>query len=210
MAGYSAALAEAQRHGGAGRIIPSGRGRNITYRFMPSGPAPGRTGGSSITPAAGQAFSKAIAQYQPGGSFDKGVEAKLARSRTKSMASGMQSLVGSGLAGTTMAAGLGKKFDEEVGMPTLAGVEEARAGNLSRLYASLAGMEQSGFESAQSRMPRFTGGGGGGGGGMAGARNSNPYIRSLLPSGSFFRQGATAGPAKTGGSQALLAEYETV
>ena len=105
----------------------------------------------NVTPEALAAFQKAIAQYGPGGSFGKGVEAQLERGRTRSMASGMNALIGSGLAGTTMAAGLGKKYEEEVVAPTMAGVESQRAQALSSLYASLAGMEQSGFENQAGR-----------------------------------------------------------
>jgi hypothetical protein len=123
------------------------------------------------------------------------------------MASGMQSLVSSGLSGTTVAAGLGKKFEEEVGMPTLAGIEEARAGNLSRLYASLAGMEQSGYESARSQP-----GGGGGGLGPNARRGldvfGKPLQRSLLSSGRGRGSGGSL--QKTGGSETFLAEYEAV
>lgn len=167
--------------------------------------------GGGMTPAARSAFSRAIAQYQPGGGFGKGVEAALGRSRTKAMASGMQSLVSSGLSGTTTAAGLGKKFEEEVGMPTRMGVEEARAGNLSRLYASFAGMEQSGFESAQSRMPRFTGGGGGG----SPRRPTGGGVPSYGPSWLYNSRGGGGGRGgstlqKTGGSQALRSEWTTV
>ncbi len=166
-----------------------------------------------MTSAARSAFGKAIAQYQPGGGFGKGVESALGRSRTKAMASGMQSLVSSGLSGTTTAAGLGKKFEEEVGMPTRMGVEEARAGNLSRLYASLAGMEQSGFESAQSRMPRFTGGGGGGRS-LAGSAGRGGGVPSYGPSWLRNSRGVSGGGGgtlrKTGGSGTFLAEYEGV
>ncbi len=150
-----------------------------TATAIPAAPATPKGG---LTPKALAAFQKAMAYYGPEGGFGKGVEAKLERGRTRTVASGMQSLVSSGLAGTTMAAGLGKKYEEEVAAPTMAGVESERARSLSSLSAAMGGAEQAGFESAASRsmqewlarlqsgtslqlagMRQPTGGGGGGG-----------------------------------------------
>lgn len=163
MAGYQAALSQAQRSGRSGRIVPSGSGRNISYRFVPSGPAPQRrftapaaapaapTAPTGLTPEARGAFGEAIEQYRPGGGFGAGVEAALGRGRTKAVASGMQSLVSSGLAGTTMAAGLGKKYEEEVGAPARAGVESERARMIANLKLALAQAEQGAFEAGAGR-----------------------------------------------------------
>ena len=97
-----------------------------------------------------KAAQKAKAYYEPGGGVGKGVEAGLERERTQAMSSGMQSLVASGFAGTTMAAGLGKKFSEEVGMPTRARIEETRGRAISDIEMMLANMaQQSGQTSAQ-------------------------------------------------------------
>ena len=87
-------------------------------------------------------ISEAKAYYQPGGGFGKGVEAGLERGRTKAMASGMQGLVSAGLAGTTMAGGLGKKYEEEVAAPTRFNVEDQRAQALSGIAMQQAGMSQ--------------------------------------------------------------------
>jgi len=96
------------------------------------------------------AFQGAIEQYAPGGSFGAGVEAGLVRGKKQSMASGMNALIGSGLAGTTMAAGLGKKYEEEVAAPIRAGVESTRAQNISALNVSLAQAQQSASQFGQS------------------------------------------------------------
>ncbi|KKN32568.1 hypothetical protein LCGC14_0812480 [marine sediment metagenome] len=111
----------------------------------------GRSGGGGMDPAALEALTKAKAYYESGGDFGKGVEAGLERERTQAMSSGMQSLVASGFAGTTMAAGLGKKFAEEVGMPTRARIEETRAERLSALDVLKAQLTQGASESAQQR-----------------------------------------------------------
>ena len=62
-------------------------------------------------------FDRVIKQYETGGTFERATEAKIGRAGEKATASGMQALVSSGLAGTSIAAGLGKKFEEEVGQP---------------------------------------------------------------------------------------------
>lgn len=117
-----------------------------------AGAAP--SGGSALPGAAKTAFREAIAQYEPGGGFGKGVEAGLERGRTKALASGMQSMVSAGLAGTTAAAGIGKKYEEEVAAPTRAGVESERAQRISQLKAALATAEQRGYETAEDRALR--------------------------------------------------------
>ena len=99
---------------------------------------------------------EAIAYYQPGGGFGKGVEAGLERGRVKAMASGMQHLVGAGFAGTTMAGTLGKKYQEEVGAPVRAGLEERRAQALSGIEMAGAGMQfQAGQAGAQRSLQMY-------------------------------------------------------
>lgn len=106
---------------------------------------------STIAPAVSAAIKRAIAYYQQGGGFGKGVEAALERGRKKALASGAQSLVSAGLAGTSMMAGLGKKFEEEVAMPTRAGVEEKRAEALASLEMGGAQLTQGAYESQANR-----------------------------------------------------------
>jgi len=91
-------------------------------------------------------FQEAMGHYRPGGGFGRGVEAGLERGRTRAVAGGMQSLVSSGLAGTTMAAGLGKKYEEEVAAPTRAGVESERAQRLSSLNVALGQAQQGAYQ----------------------------------------------------------------
>ena len=108
------------------------------------------------------AIQRAKAYYQPGGGFGVGVEAGLERGRVKTMASGMQGLVSAGLAGTTMAGTLGKKYEEEVGAPIRAGVEEQRGQAISgiemqeaamRFQAGQAGLQR-GFQAGQTGAQR--------------------------------------------------------
>lgn len=107
--------------------------------------------GGTTDPAAMSAIQKAIAHYGPEGGYGKGTEAALERGRTKAVASGAQSLVSAGLAGTTMMAGLGKKYEEEVAGPMRARVEETRAGAISGLEMMKAQIIQGTTEAQRSR-----------------------------------------------------------
>ncbi len=115
-------------------------------------------------------FDRIIERYKDEGTFLKGTEAQLERGRTKSVAQGMQALVSSGLASTTQAAGLGKKFEEEVGAPVrlqaqdiaqqrLSGAEREKVGFIERRedigpdYATIAGLAQN-IGSASGRRTR--------------------------------------------------------
>jgi len=63
-------------------------------------------------------FDRIISRYQPEKSeFLKATEAQLERGRKAAVSQGMQSLVSAGLAGTTEAAGLAKRYEEEVAAP---------------------------------------------------------------------------------------------
>ena len=85
-------------------------------------------------------YDKIIEQYLPGGAFGQGFEAQLERARTKSTAQGMQALVSSGLASTTEAATLGKRFEEEVGAPARQQMEDIRYERLASARAGKAGL----------------------------------------------------------------------
>jgi hypothetical protein len=74
------------------------------------------------------------------GTFMKATEAGLARGKSQAVASGTQSLVSSGLASTTQAAGLGKKYEEEVGAPT-----RLKAADISAQRLSQSLMDKVGF-----------------------------------------------------------------
>ena len=87
-------------------------------------------------------LNKLIAQYEAG-TFGKGEEALLGRAKKKSLASTSQSLVSSGLANTTMGAGAGQKWEEEVGMPSRLTLERQRMTGMSAALAAKAGYLQS-------------------------------------------------------------------
>src|SRR4030042_6626684 len=59
-----------------------------------------------------------------GADYGAGFKAELERTKTRDMASGMQSLVSAGLGGTTRGAGLGKKWEEADGTPAPLNLED--------------------------------------------------------------------------------------
>jgi hypothetical protein len=67
-----------------------------------------------------------IGSYAPGGSYMKGQEAMLGREKQKYLGSATQNLISSGLYGSTMMAGAPKKWEEEIGIPTRAKLEDIR------------------------------------------------------------------------------------
>lgn len=134
----SSVLAQAASPGGYTRTVPN--------KVASSG-----WGGTVSVDPVQSALQRAMAYYKPGGGFGKGVEAAIGRSRKKALALGMQSLVSAGLAGTTVGASLGKKFEEEVAMPILARVEEERARALSGLELTGAQFAQSTIEAEKDR-----------------------------------------------------------
>ena len=92
-----------------------------------------------------------IGIYRQGGSFGKGVEAQLERERTKTVASGTQSLVSSGLYNTTQMAGLSGKFAEEVAAPTRMKLEDLRMDKLS----SALGQKAKFVEGIENQQPDY-------------------------------------------------------
>jgi len=126
-------------------------------KITPMSTRGGGRGGSAVSPLVGQIasmYDDIAAQFQPGGSYTKGIEAQLARRKKGAMASGMQSLVSSGMAGTTQAAGLGSKFEEEVGMPTMAAAETSRIGKLTEAMMGKAGFMASQIPQQMTAQPQ--------------------------------------------------------
>ncbi len=108
-------------------------------------------------------FAEAKKIYEPGGGYMAGTEAGIARGSKRAVASGMQQLASAGLAGTSIVGGLGKKYEEEIGMPTRQAANIARLSALSGLLQAEAGATAS-LATRYSTSPGATYGGGGGGG----------------------------------------------
>jgi len=85
-------------------------------------------------------YDKIIKQYEPGGAFLQGVGTQLGREKTRTVARQTQDLVSSGLFGTSLTAGLGQKFEEEVAAPT-----RLRAEDIALERLAQAGVGKAGF-----------------------------------------------------------------
>lgn len=85
-------------------------------------------------------YGDIVEQYKPGGAFGAGFEAQLGRQKTKTVAGQTQQLVSSGLYGTSVTAGLGQKFEEEVGMPARLKLEDVRMGRYAEAVGQKAGL----------------------------------------------------------------------
>ncbi len=86
-------------------------------------------------------FGEAKKLYDPKGAFMAGTEAAISRGGKRAVASGVQQLASVGLAGTSMIGGLGKKYEEEVGVPARERATTARLGALAGLLQAEAGAE---------------------------------------------------------------------
>jgi len=84
-------------------------------------------------------YDEVIEQYQPEGGFLKGAEAELGREKVRTVAEQEQKLVSSGLFGTSIRAGLGSKWEAEVGQPARLKLEDVRMGRLAQALGGKAG-----------------------------------------------------------------------
>ena len=96
-------------------------------------------------------YDEIINRYRPGGGFGAGFEAQLERAKGRDVASGTQALVSSGLYGTTQTAGLGKKWEEEVGAPARLKLEDLRMDRLSEAQRGKAGV----IERVEDQYPDY-------------------------------------------------------
>ena len=92
-----------------------------------------------------------IQMYQPGGAYGAGTEAMLNRQKQKDIASATGSLVSSGLFGTTLTAGLPKKWEEEIGVPSRMKLEDVRYGALTSALQAKAQF----IENIQNEFPDY-------------------------------------------------------
>ncbi len=143
----------------------------VTLRNKRLAATANRTASSGVSTATRRQVSSLFAEakkiYEPGGGFMAGTEAAISRGSKRAVASGVQQLASAGLAGTSIVGGLGKKYEEEVGMPTRAQATTARLGALAGLLQAEAGATAS-LATRYSTSPGASyGGGGGGSGGFA-------------------------------------------
>jgi len=143
-------------------------------------------------------YDKIISQYQPGGEYLKGAEAELEREKGRTVAAETQDLISSGLFGTSITAGLGQKWEAEVGMPARLKLEDVRMGRLAQAlggkataiqaredigpdYATVAQLAAQASNQPSRRTGSYATGGRGGGG--QGSTRPSPYTSSFMPTG---------------------------
>jgi len=135
-------------------------------------------------------YNTLIQMYQPGGAFEARFLSQLGARKTRDVGSEMQQLISSGLYGTTTAAGIGRRWEAEVGEPARLGMEDVMQQRLASALTAKAGF----LEGIEEPYPDYgalaalaaqaaAGRGGGGGGG---------YSRS---SGGTGGLAGSAGPA---------------
>lgn len=145
MAGtYYQAVAQGQRSGQAGRVVPSGTGGRITYRFVPSGGGGGNVGGGGGF--GGTDYTSLLADFekretgareanlaretevrstydelinQGQGAFRATGLADIERSKTKAVGRGTQQMISSGLYGTTTAAAIPVQAENQAALSRL-------------------------------------------------------------------------------------------
>ena len=98
-----------------------------------------------------QLLDEVIGTYSPGGSFGAGTEAMIDRQKTKAIGQGTQSLISSGLYGSTMTAGLGTAFEEDVAMPTRLKLEDLR----TQKYSDALGQKAGFIEGIENQSPSY-------------------------------------------------------
>jgi len=96
-------------------------------------------------------FDKIIGTYEPGGDFGAGTEAMIDRQKKQYTGQATQQLISSGLYGSTMTAGIPKKFEEEIGMPTRLKLEDIR----KQAYTGALGQKASFIERIEDVTPSF-------------------------------------------------------
>lgn len=119
-------------------------------------------------------YDEIISRYRPGGEFEKKYLGQLQKQKKREVASSTQSLASRGLYGTTLAAGLGRQWEEEVGAPARLELEDVLMQRLSSAQIGKAGLmtqgvSAPGYGTVASLMSQLSGGGyGGGTGGKTG------------------------------------------
>jgi hypothetical protein len=131
--------------------------------------------------------------YAPGGAFGRGYEAMLERTKGRDVASGASALVGTGLYNTTQTAGLGKKWEEDVGMPSRMRLEDIRMERYAGAQRDIAGL----LERVEEPYPDY--------GGLMQATAAQSAASSYGSAGSRWATHPIMGGAAAASREAFLA-----
>ena len=85
-------------------------------------------------------YDSILKQFEVGGDFQQGIEAQIAQASKKSVAQSSQALSSSGLYNTSTRAGLGKKFERDVGSTFRLKAEDIRTEGLAKARSAKAGL----------------------------------------------------------------------
>ena len=131
-------------------------------------------------------FDEIIARYSPGGIFGKSYLQQLEGQKTRDVGAGMQSLISSGLSGTTTTAGLPQKWEAEVGAPSRLKLEDLMMERLSGAQTQKAGF----LERIEEPYP-----------------DMNPLLQASIASGSSSGGSGGSGGYSVSGSSGLPTNY---
>ncbi|KKM72157.1 hypothetical protein LCGC14_1423390 [marine sediment metagenome] len=154
-------------------------------------------------------WDEIIKRYQPGGGYGTGALASYERGKTGAVGAGMQQLVSSGLANTTVAATIGKKYEEEVGTPFKLQLQDVQSQRLSEAQAGKAGFIERRTDaypdpglaaSLGSQVGYAQGMEAGGYGGMQDNYTLPGFKEGWMSSSSPFGGGTSRSPSPTGSS----------
>lgn len=84
-------------------------------------------------------YNRIISRAQPGGAFEKAGLAEIKAAKTKGVGKETQSLISGGMFGTTTAAGLGRKWEADVGAPARLRLEDIMEQRLTTAQLGKAG-----------------------------------------------------------------------
>lgn len=84
-------------------------------------------------------YGQMMKRFQPGGTLQKTGLAKIERAKTKGVGQEMQHMISSGLYGTTTAAGVPRRWEEDIGVPARLKLEDIMAQGLTGVQTGLAG-----------------------------------------------------------------------
>ena len=84
-------------------------------------------------------YNRVISRAQPGGAFQKAGLAQIETAKTKGVGQETQSLISGGMFGTTTAAGVGRKWEAEVGAPARLRLEDIMEQRLTTAQLGKAG-----------------------------------------------------------------------
>lgn len=183
--------------------MATGSSAEVLQKYFPQYYQPVKEFPKVETGEVSKLLDEIIAKYRIGGEYGKGEEALLKRAKTKSTAETAQSLVSAGLAGTSVGAGAGQRWEEEIGMPGRLKLEDIRSERLTGALGAKAGFlgqaEQQNYErelaQRQLAMQQLR------------MQQGLSYQSRVDPSGSATRYptgggGSISGPGGVGGSMA--------